>query len=426
VSWVVTVYNIFFGSLLVIAGKVADQLGRKRVFLSGVAVFAAGSAICSIAPVLGVLVAGRAVQGAGAAFMAPASLGLLLAAFPPERRTQIVAMWGGVGALGVASGPSLGALLISATDWRAAFWINLPICVALLFVGARVLAETPRVRTVRRPDYMGASLITIALAALALGLSQSDTWGWFSAKTLGSLAIGAGLAVVFFARQRVHPEPVLDLTLFESTPFRIANLASVAFFVGFAALGLNNVLFLRQVWGYSVLHAGLLTALAPLTVAVLAPISGRLASRHGFRPFAVTGGVLVAVAMLLNRATLSATPEPLTLVMYGEIAAIGIAAFIPVNAAAAVSDLPPARLSIGGAVNNTSRQVGSVLGVALLVSVIGSGTSPSDLLQGHRRGWLLIAIAALTAALISTRQVVRSRIAGDQPRSDERRVASPV
>jgi hypothetical protein len=140
----------------------------------------------------------------------------------------------------------------------------------------------------------------------------------------------------------------------------------------------------------------------------------------------VTGGVLVAVAMLLNRATLSATPEPLTLVMYGEIAAIGIAAFIPVNAAAAVSDLPPARLSIGGAVNNTSRQVGSVLGVALLVSVIGSGTSPSELLQGHRRGWLLIAIAALTAALISTRQVVRSRIAGDQPRSDERRVASPV
>jgi MFS family permease len=219
---------------------------------------------------------------------------------------------------------------------------------------------------------------------------------------------------------------VLDLTLFESTSFRVANLAGVAFFVGFAALGLNNVLFLRQVWGYSVLHAGLLSALAPLTVAVLAPVSGRLASRHGFRPFAVSGGVLVAVAMLLNRATLSTTPEPLTLVLYGEIAAIGIAAFIPVNAAAAVSDLPPPRLSIGGAVNNTSRQVGSVLGVALLVSVIGSGTSSSELLQGHRRGWLLIAVAATTAGLISTRQVARASVTCDQPRPDERRVASPV
>jgi hypothetical protein len=130
--------------------------------------------------------------------------------------------------------------------------------------------------------------------------------------------------------------------------------------------------------------------------------------------------------MLLNRATLSTTPEPLTLVLYGELAAIGIAAFIPVNAAAAVSDLPPPRLSIGGAVNNTSRQVGSVLGVALLVSVIGSGASASELLQGHRRGWLLIAIAALTAALISTRQVVKATIADAQPRPDEQPVASPV
>jgi EmrB/QacA subfamily drug resistance transporter len=380
------------------------------VFLSGVAVFATGSAICSIAPALGVLVAGRAVQGAGAAFMAPASLGLLLAAFPPERRTQIVAMWGGVGALGVASGPSLGALVISATDWRAAFWINLPICAALLLVGASVLAETPRVPTVRRPDYMGASLITIALASVALGLSQSDTWGWFSAKTLGSLAIGGGLVLVFVARQRVHPEPVLDLTLFESTSFRVANLAGVAFFVGFAALGLNNVLFLRQVWGYSVLHAGLLSALAPLTVAVLAPVSGRLASRHGFRPFAVSGGVLVAVAMLLNRATLSTTPEPLTLVLYGEIAAIGIAAFIPVNAAAAVSDLPPPRLSIGGAVNNTSRQVGSVLGVSLLVALIGSGSEPAALLAGHRRGWLLIAVTSAITAVIGVAQARRGAV----------------
>ena len=403
-SWIVTIYNIFFASFLVVGGKIADQIGRKRVFLSGAGVFAVGSTICSIAPTLGVLIAGRAVQGLGGAFMAPASLGLLLAAFPPERRTQTVAIWGGVGALGVASGPSLGALVISVTDWRAAFWINIPICLTLLVVGAVTLVETPRVRSAHRPDYEGALMITLALAAVALGLSQSDTWGWFDLRTLGSLTLSVVLAFAFVARQRVHPEPVLDLKLFESRSFGVANVASVAFFAGFAAFGLNGVLFLRGVWGYSVLHAGLLSAIAPLTVAALAPLSGRLAVRHGFRQFVIVGPLLVAAATLLSRVVLTAEPEPLLLVMFNEIAAVGIACFIPVNAAAAVAELPPARLSVGGAVNNTSRQVGSVLGIALLVSVIGSATDPASMLDGHRRGWLLVAVAAGVASLISIRQ----------------------
>ncbi len=304
-SWIVTVYNIFFGALLVVAGKIADQVGRKRVFLAGVSVFAVGSTICSMAPTLGVLIAGRAVQGIGGAFLAPASLGLLLAAFPVERRTQTVAMWGGIAALGVASGPSIGALLISATDWRAAFWINLPVCLTLIAVGSLVLVETPSTRLTRRPDFLGAAMVTVALASVALGLSQSETWGWFDARTLGSLAVGGLLVVRFVRRQRVHPEPVLDMRLFESRSFSVANAAAVAFFAGFAALGLNNVLFLRQVWGYSVLHAGLLSAVAPLTVALLAPLSGKLAARYGFRPFVIVGPFLLAAAVMLSRAVLS-------------------------------------------------------------------------------------------------------------------------
>ena len=151
-SWIVTSYNIFYGSLLLVSGKVADQLGRRRMFISGLAVFALGSAIAAFAPGLGVLILGRSVQGIGGAMIAPSSLGLLLAAFPMERRTQVIAMWGGVGALGIASGPSLGALAISLTDWRAAFWINLPIVVAMIITGRRVLTESPRVKSEHRPD----------------------------------------------------------------------------------------------------------------------------------------------------------------------------------------------------------------------------------------------------------------------------------
>lgn len=403
-SWIVTIYNICFGSLLIVAGKTADQLGRKRFFLIGLIVFAVGSALCSIAPSLGPLVAGRAVQGIGGALLSPAALGLLLGAFPPQRRTQVVALWGGIGALGVASGPSLGAVLITATDWRAAFWVNLPICLVLLAAGRTLLTESPRVPSVHRPDYPGALMVTAALASLAFGISRSEVMGWSDPRILAALAVGLALVPVFVRRQRRHPEPVLDLGLFDVPAFRVANLAGTVFYAGFAAIGLNAVLFLRQVWGYTVLHAGLLSALAPATVAVLSPFTGRLAARHGFRPFVIVGPLLIGAAMLSNLLFLGLDPAPWILVANGELAAVGIACFIPVNSAAAVSGLPPLRLSVGGAVNNAARQVGAVLGIALLVAVLGSPSSPQDLLAAHHRGFAFIAAAVVVAAIVSLRQ----------------------
>ncbi len=403
-SWIVTTYNIFYGSLLVVAGKLADQVGRRRIFLLGLSVFALGSLIAAVAPGLGVLVAGRAVQGTGAALLTPASLGLLLAAFPLERRTQVVAMWGGIGALGIASGPSLGAFAIYLTDWRAAFWINLPICLAMFIAGRRVLVETPRVHSEHRPDYGGALLITFALACIALGLSRSEVWGWSDARTIGVLLSGIAAIPLFVRRQRHHPEPVLDLTLFESRSFSVANTAALVFMGGFAAYSLNNVLFLRQAWGYSVLQAGLLTALPPITVAILAPFTGRLASRIGFRPLVIIGPLIVSSATFAFFHFIGIDREPLQFVLIGEVVAIGIACFIPVNSAAAVAELPPLRLSIGGAVNNTFRQVGAVIGVALLVAILGSPATQEELVVAHERGWLMISILSLATAVIGLAQ----------------------
>lgn len=403
-SWIVTSYNIFYGSLLLVSGKVADQLGRRRMFISGLAVFALGSAVAAFAPGLGVLILGRAVQGIGGAMIAPASLGLLLAAFPMERRTQVIAMWGGIGALGIASGPSLGALAISLTDWRAAFWINLPIVAAMIITGRRVLTESPRVKSEHRPDYAGALLITAALALLAFGLSQSEVWGWLDPRTLGVLVAGIIPIPIFARRQSRHPEPILDLALFQSRSFTVANISSLTFMAAFAAYSLNNVLFLRQAWGYSVLTAGLLTALPPVTVALLAPFSGRFASRIGFRPFVIAGPLIVTASTLCFWQFIGAERDPLLFVLIGELTAIGIACFIPVNSAAAVAELPPQRLSVGGAVNNTFRQGGSVLGIALLVSVLGSPESTTELVNAHHRGWLMISSLTLITAIIGLAQ----------------------
>ncbi|MEA5544558.1 MFS transporter, partial [Limnoraphis robusta CCNP1324] len=176
------------------------------------------------------------------------------------------------------------------------------------------------------------------------------------------------------------------------------------FMGGFAAYSLNNVLFLRQAWGYSVLHAGLLTSLPPVTVAILAPFTGRLASRVGFRPVVIVGPLIVAGATLAFAVAMGVDPQPLRFVLIGEVVAVGIACFIPVNSAAAVAELPPLRLSIGGAVNNTFRQIGAVIGVALLVAILGSPTTQLDLVDAHQNGWLMISTLSLITAVIGIAQ----------------------
>jgi MFS family permease len=242
------------------------------------------------------------------------------------------------------------------------------------------------------------------LACIALGLSRSEVWGWDDARTAAVLLAGIAAIPLFVRRQRHHPEPVLDLTLFESKSFSVANTAALVFMGGFAAYSLNNVLFLRQAWGYSVLHAGLLTALPPITVAILAPFTGRLASRIGFRPLVITGPFIVAAATFGFSQLIGIDREPLRFVLIGEVVAVGIACFIPVNSAAAVAELPPLRLSVGGAVNNTFRQVGAVIGVALLVAILGSPTTPLELVDAHQNGWTMIAVLSLATALIGLAQ----------------------
>jgi len=399
--WVITGYSIVFASLLVTAGRTADRLGRKRVFLAGLVVFSLGSALCGFAPSLGLLVTGRLIQGAGAAAMLPASLGLLLGAFPTERRSQIVALWGGVGALAVATGPSLGAALIAAAGWRWVFFVNLPIGVTAVLLGSRVLASSPRVSSRGRPDYAGVVLVSISLAALVLGISQGPTWGWSSGRAVACFVLAIVLGTFFVLRSSRHLQPVLDLSLFSARSFSVANAATLVYSMGFFAILLGNILFLTGVWHYSILRAGLAVTPGPIVVAAVSGPAGRLAARLGFRPVLLAGTACFASGLAWFATRVGLHPAyfaewlPATLVT-----GLGIGLTFPVLSAAAVSSLHAERFAVGSAVNQTARQVGGALGVALLVVILATPHTPAAALTDFRHLWVYGASMAIGCGLI--------------------------
>jgi EmrB/QacA subfamily drug resistance transporter len=401
-AWVITGYSIVFASLLVTAGRSADRLGRRRLFFIGLGVFSLGSALCGLAPSVDLLVAGRFIQGSGAAAMLPASLGLLLGAFPSERRSQVVALWGGIGALAVATGPSLGGLLVSGPGWRWVFIVNLPIGATGYLVGRRVLVETTTVSTGARPDYVGVVLVSATLAALVLGITEGPTWGWSNGRVIACFAGAVVVGASFLRRSARHPEPVLDLTLFRSRSFSVANAATVLYAMGFFAMLLGNILFLTSVWHYSILRAGLAVTPGPLVVAVVSGPAGRVAQRIGFRTVLLVGFAFFAGGLAWYATAIGLHPSYVTRWLPATlITGLGIGLTFPVLSAAAVSSLHVERFGVGSAVNQTARQIGGAFGVALLVVILGNPRSPASALVNFRHLWTFAAAMAVLSGLVT-------------------------
>jgi len=397
-SWVVTGYAIAFASLLVVAGRTADRVGARRVFFTGLGVFCTASAMCGLAPTLLLLDAGRVLQGCGAAMMLPASLGLLLASVPDVRRTLAVARWSGVGALAVATGPTLGALLVTAGGWRWIFYVNLPIGLGAWLAGRVVLPRTPRDASRAAPDYLGAVLVFCSLGSLVLGLTQGQSWGWSSAAVLGALAAAVVFGAAFVRRCARHPEPVLDLQLFRSRTFSVANVAMVLYAMGFFAMLLSNILFLTEIWRYSILAAGLAITPGPLVVAIVAGPAGRVASRIGFRIVLLAGVTTMVAGLVLYVVRVGVHPDYLAAWLPSTLlVGLGIGLTFPVLGATAVSSLSRERFSVGSAVNQTARQVGGSIGVAILFVILG--TSSVIGIQDFRHVWLYAAAMATLSGL---------------------------
>jgi EmrB/QacA subfamily drug resistance transporter len=398
-SWILNAYAIVYASMLVLLGRLSESHRRENGFLLGVALFTIASAACGLADDLAMLVVFRIVQAIGAALLTPTSLSLVLATTSPERRHGAVRAWTAIGGLAAALGPVVGGLLVAAS-WRWVFLVNVPIGIAAVVVGWRHL---PRVEghPVPRPDALGAVLVTVGVAALTLGLVKGNDWGWGSPATVVSL-VGAVIALALFALHCArHHNPLIDATLFKVRTFSGASVVALVFSVAFGAMLLSVVLWDQNVWGWSALQTGLAVAPGPLMVPLFAfLVAGRLITRFGPGLVIGAGATIFAAGVGWWALAVGVEPDYVGEMLGGMLlSGVGVGLTLPTFMATGASSLPPKSFATGSAVVNMLRQVGLAVGVAVLVAVLGTATSPAGELAAFRHGWEMIAGVSLAAAL---------------------------
>lgn len=405
-SWVLDANTIVFAALLVPAGRLADQWGRRRFLLLGVGLFTAATALAAAAPNLPVLVVGRALEGAGAAVMVPTSLGLLLPAFPKHQHTMVAGIWAGVAGLGAACGGPVGGALVG-IDWRLVFLANVPIGIATIVAGSRVLPEIRAPHDTGSPDPLSVGTLLGAVTLLVLATVQGPRWGWGN-PAIWALFAGAAVCALATARRSLHhPGAVIEASLFRVREFTAGTVAFLLYYLAFAAWLLSTVLYLQDTWHYGLLRSGLALAPAPVAAAVFGIGSGRIGKLIGNHTLAVVGPTCMALSGAFWLIAAPAHPSYVAGFLPGLVLA-GISSGLtqaPLYATAGA--LPSARQATGSAVLNTARQIGSAVGVALAVVLLAS-TRPHELGAFHR-DWVLIVGAATLAATVAALGLARLR-----------------
>jgi EmrB/QacA subfamily drug resistance transporter len=398
-GWTVNAYGTAFAAGIVTAAALGDRFGRRRIFTGGVALFTLASAACALAPTIGDLIAARTVQGLGAAVVLPLSLTILTTAFPPERRGMVVGIYGGLAGLAVALGPIVGGAITEGIDWHWIFWINVPIGVVAVLLGARLLPESHG--AAERLDLVGVALVTAGVVALVWALTRANDAGWASAEIVGSLAVGGVLLAAFLRWEARTRAPLVPLRLFARRDFAAGNLTT--FFLHgatFAAAFLVTQEF-QLVRGFSPLGTGL--RLLPFfgTPMVVAPLAGALADRVGRRPIMLTGLVLQAGGYLWVAARSAQSTSWVELVVALLVAGVGISLALPTVPTAVLDAVDPHELGKASGVNYMAQRFGTVFALAIASAVFsahGRLGSPAAVSAGFGPAlWSCVCFALLAA-----------------------------
>jgi EmrB/QacA subfamily drug resistance transporter len=371
-QWVADAYLLVLSSLLLLGGSMADRLGRKKLFMVGLAGFSLGSLLCSLAPNMGSLIGLRMLQGLGGCMLTPVSLSIVRSTFTDAKeRARALGIWSGIFGVAVACGPVIGGVLVSGVGWRSVFWVNVPIGAAMLVATRRYVPES-RARRPRRVDVPGQLLMIALLGTLTFAIIQGPVYGWASPPILALSAVASAVAVAFVLVERRRAEPLLELRFFRSPPFTGANVIAVVSFVVLAGFLFVSVLYLQQACGYSPLRSGLALLPATVVMALAAPVAGSLTAHRGPRIPLVLSGVFIAVgsALLLR---LAPSTSYLWLAVAFAVLGAGLGLVNPPITNIGVSGMPPDQAGVASAVISVTRQIGSLLGVAVMGAMLTSG-----------------------------------------------------
>jgi EmrB/QacA subfamily drug resistance transporter len=403
-EWVVNGYALTFGVLLLSGGKLADMLGRRRIFIVGLVIFTASSFFCGFANSAGVLIGARVVQGVGAALMNPATLSIITATFPPRQRGTAIGIWAGVSAMALAIGPLVGGAITEHISWSWVFYINVPIGILGIFA-ARVFIDESKDTTEQRLDPLGLVTSAVALFSLTYGLIESNDRGWSDPVVLGLFGIAALFFVAFYLVESRQRLPMLDLNLFRNRSFTSANI--VMLLIGLAMFGTFFFvsLFVQNVLRYSPMQAG--ATFLPMTMMIIfvAPVAGKLADKLGPRALMVPGLTLVTASLVLF--SLQDTGSTFwTLLPALVIGGLGMATAMAPTTTAAMHAVPIAKAGVGSAVINSMRQVGGSVGIALTGAIVATQFNPSrpnpqDFVDGFQLGLRAAAGIAFVGVLVA-------------------------
>jgi EmrB/QacA subfamily drug resistance transporter len=418
-QWTLDAYTLVLASLLILSGSIADRVGRRRIFQTGLVLFTLGSLLCSVAPSLGWLIAFRAVQAVGGSMLNPVAMSIITNTFTePRDRARAIGVWGAVVGFSMALGPLVGGVLVDSLGWRSIFWVNVPVGIAAIVLAAVFVPES-KAPHARRFDPVGQVLVFLLLASVTYGIIEGPSAGWQSAEILGCFGVGALALVALLSYEPRREEPLLDLRFFRSVPFSGATVIAVSAFGGLAGFLFLNTIYLQETRGLSPLHAGLYTLPTALMMAVFAPLSGRLVGSRGTRLPLVLAGIGFVLGILPMTRLTADTPVWQLMISY---LVFGFG-FGMVNAPitnTAVSGMPRSQAGVAAAIASTSRQVGSALGVAVIGAAVATGATGGGAAfatASHVGWWIIVGLGVVVLALglITTGRWARSTVERTAP-----------
>ena len=401
ISWVVSGFNVAQVTFMLLGGRLADRLGRKRIFLQGLAVFAIGAALSGVAQSIALVIVARIGQAIGVAMMLPSSLATVLPEFPKERHGSVVSLWSSMGVLGAAIAPTVAAGILQVSSWRVVFLAAVPVALAAIVAGRRVLQPGLVEEDPGPLDLLGAVTGTAAIGGATFAIVQGRIWGWTDVRILLTIAAAATAAVTFVRSSRRHPEPLLDLDLLRIPTFAVTTLASAFLALSTSATWFLYPLFVTEVWDYSILQVGLAMTPGPVVLVLVAPIAGRLADKHGYRNLLIFGATMATLGTAWMAWRLEPDETYVRAFLPGTLGiGTGMAFMLGPANAAALRNVPAEQLGSANATYNMTRMALSALGVAITAAIIGDTEVGQRLTAFKISWWAMTGAMAISPILL--------------------------